>query len=34
MTVKRDQLFTDLESLTEDQIEVGLEAGVWGDPPR
>ena len=34
MTVKRDQLFTDLESLTEDQIEVGLEAGVWGDPAR
>jgi hypothetical protein len=28
------QLYLDLEALTEDQIEVGLEAGVWGDPAR
>ena len=28
------QLFTDLEGLSEEQIEVGLEAGVWGDPAR
>jgi hypothetical protein len=34
MSVKREQLFTDLEALSEEQIEVGLEAGVWGDPAR
>jgi hypothetical protein len=34
MSVKREQLFTDLEVLSEEQIEVGLEAGVWGDPAR
>ena len=34
MNVKREQLFTDLEALSEEQIEVGLEAGVWGDPAR
>jgi hypothetical protein len=34
MTVSQQQLFIDLESLTEDQIEVGLQAGVWGDPAR
>jgi hypothetical protein len=34
MSVKREQLFTDLEALSEEQIEVGLEAGVWGDPTR
>ena len=27
-------MYLDLEELTEDQIEVGLEAGVWGDPAR
>jgi len=34
MTVSQRQLFLDLETLSEDQIEVGLEAGVWGDPAR
>ena len=34
MTVNEQQLFIDLELLTEDQIEVGLQAGVWGDPAR
>jgi hypothetical protein len=34
MTVNRDQLFEDLDALTEEQIEVGLAAGVWGEPDR
>lgn len=34
MTVNRDQLFADLDALTEEQIEVGLAAGVWGEPDR
>lgn len=34
MSVSQQQLYLDLEELTEDQIEVGLEAGVWGDPAR
>ena len=34
MTVSQRQLYVDLEALTEDQIEVGLEAGVWGGPAR
>ena len=34
MTVSQRQLFLDLESLSEEQIEVGLQAGVWGDPAR
>ena len=34
MTVSQKQLFLDLESLSEEQIEVGLQAGVWGDPAR
>ncbi|HEX2447674.1 MAG TPA: hypothetical protein VHK26_05755 [Methyloceanibacter sp.] len=32
MTLSSRQLLIDLEALTEDQIEVGLEAGVWSDP--
>ena len=32
--MKREQLFTDLEAPSEEQIEVGLEAGEWGDPAR
>ena len=32
--VSQKQLFLDLESLSEEQIEVGLQAGVWGDPAR
>jgi hypothetical protein len=31
MSVKREQLFTELDSLSEEQIEVGLDAGVWGE---
>jgi hypothetical protein len=34
MAVSERQLFLDLEALSEDQIEVGLDAGVWGDPAR
>jgi hypothetical protein len=35
MTENRDQLlFADLKALTEEQIEVGLAAGVWSDPLR
>ena len=29
MAVSQQQLYIDLEALTEDQIEVGLDAGVW-----
>ena len=34
MAVSERQLFLDLEALSEDQIEVGLDAGVWRDPAR
>lgn len=34
MSVNQKQLFLDLEALSEEQIEVGLQAGVWGDPAR
>jgi hypothetical protein len=34
MNVSQRQLYLDLEGLTEDQIKVGLDAGVWGDPAR
>jgi hypothetical protein len=34
MTVRQKQLFLDLEALSEEQIEVGLQAGVWGNPAR
>jgi hypothetical protein len=35
MTENRDELlFADLKALTEEQIEVGLAAGVWSDPLR
>ena len=34
MTVSQKQLFLDLEALSEEQIEAGLQAGVWGDPAR
>jgi hypothetical protein len=30
----RDQLITDLEALTQEQIEAGLAAGVWGEDKR
>jgi hypothetical protein len=29
MSTQQDVLFTDLNALTEDQIEAGLAAGVW-----
>jgi len=34
MTLNRDQLFSDLDALTVEQIEAGLAAGVWGDDGR
>jgi hypothetical protein len=35
VTENRDQrLFADLKALSEEQIEVGLAAGVWSDPLR
>ena len=34
MAVSERQLFLDLEALSEDQIEVALTSGVWGDPAR
>ena len=32
--ISHKQLFLDLEALSEEQIEVGLNSGVWGDPAR
>ena len=29
-----DKLFADLDALTEEQIEVGLAAGVWSEQVR
>jgi hypothetical protein len=34
MAVNRDQLFAELEALTEAEIEAGLDAGVWGEDKR
>jgi hypothetical protein len=36
MTEKKDhdKLFADLDALTEQQIEVGLAAGVWSEQVR
>jgi hypothetical protein len=34
MTTQQEQLFTDLNALTEEQIEAGLAAGVWRGPTR
>jgi len=34
MVVNPNQLFTDPHALTEEQIDIGLEAGVWGEPAR
>jgi len=31
---KQDELFADLDVLTEKQIQVGLAAGVWSDEVR
>src|SRR6185312_8818693 len=33
-TKDHDKLFADLEALTEEQIEVGLAAGVWSEQVR
>jgi hypothetical protein len=35
MTAKdHDKLFADLDALTEEQIQVGLAAGVWSEQVR
>jgi hypothetical protein len=34
MNKEHDKLFADLEAITEEQIEVGLAAGVWNDQVR
>jgi hypothetical protein len=34
MTVNREQLFAELEALSEEEIEAGLEAGVWSEDRR
>jgi hypothetical protein len=34
MTTQEERLFTDLNALTEEQIEAGLAAGVWRGPTR
>src|SRR5262249_61609244 len=34
MTVNRDQLFAELDKLSADEIEAGLDAGVWSEGRR
>jgi hypothetical protein len=34
LRAKNDKLFADLEALNEEQIEVGLAAGVWSEQVR
>jgi hypothetical protein len=34
MTVDRDQLFAELDKLSADEIEAGLDAGVWSADRR
>ena len=34
MTMQEERLFTDLNALTDEQIEAGLAAGVWRGPTR
>ncbi|HYJ58320.1 MAG TPA: hypothetical protein VEW64_03075 [Methyloceanibacter sp.] len=34
MTTLEEQVFTDLNALSEEQIEAGLAAGVWRGPTR
>jgi hypothetical protein len=34
MTTREELLFTDLNALTEEQIEAGLAAGVWREPTK
>jgi hypothetical protein len=32
MTVNREGLYAELERLSAEEIEAGLEAGVWSEP--
>lgn len=34
MTMQQERLFTDLNALSEEQIEAGLAAGVWREDAR
>ena len=34
MAEEHDRLFADLNALTEEQIQVGLAAGVWNEQVR
>jgi len=34
MTVNRNQLFAELDKLSADEIEAGLDAGVWSEDRR
>jgi len=34
MPVNRDQLFAELDKLSADEIEAGLDAGVWSEDRR
>ena len=34
MTLKLDQLFAELDELSADEIEAGLDAGVWSEERR
>src|SRR5690348_9375376 len=34
MTVNRNQLFAELDGLSAEEIEAGLDAGVWSDDRR
>lgn len=34
MAALEERVFTDLNALTEEQIEAGLAAGVWREPTR
>jgi hypothetical protein len=34
MTMQEERMFTDLNALTEEQIEAGLAVGVWHGPTK
>ena len=34
MIPNRQQLYVELNNMSAEEIEAGLEAGVWGDPSR
>ena len=34
MIPNREQLFAELNKMSAEEIEAGLEAGVWGEPSR